>query len=108
MRSKHALFQCSEKGQGGALGYAWLFSHPNAPTRQQRLSSQRNLQVIQALIQQTLRISELTLNAKRSNTKTEEQLYQEADNKYGHKLFLSLGKNWVLLLPIKARGPVLL
>ena len=93
-----------KNGGGGALGYAWLFSHPNTPTRQQRLASQRNLQVVQALIQQTLRIKELVANAGRSPSKTEEQLYLEADNKYGHKLFLSLGKKLGIIAPYTGPG----
>lgn len=97
-------FREQRNGRGGALGYAWLFSHPNAPTRQQRLASQRNLQVIQALIQQTLRIEELVVNAKKSPNKTEEQLYREADNKYGHKLFLSLGKKLGIIAPYTGPG----
>ncbi len=91
-------------GRGGALGYAWLFSHPHTPTRQQRLASQRNLQVIQTLIQQTLRIEELVANAKRSPKVTEEKLYREADNKYGHKLFLSLGKKLGIIAPYTGPG----
>lgn len=91
-------------GGGGALGYAWLFSHPNTPSRQQRLASQRNLQVVQAMIQQSLRDGELIENAKRSPNKSEEQLYREADNKYGHKLFLSLGKKLGIVAPYTGPG----
>ena len=90
--------------RGGILGYAWLFSHPNMPTRQQRLASQRNIQVIQALIQQALRNKELVANAARHPKKNKEQLYREADNRYGHKLFLSLGKKLGIISPYTGPG----
>lgn len=91
-------------GRGSVLGYAWLFSPSNMPSRQQRLASQRNLQVVQALIQKALRFEELVQNARRSPDKTEEQLYREADNKYAHKLFLSLGKKMGIIAPYKGPG----
>lgn len=96
--------QGKRKGKGGVLGYTWLFSNLIKPSRQQRLSSQRNLQVIQTLIQQSLRNEELINNARRSPTKEEEQLYQEADNKYGHKLFTSLGKKIGIIVPYTGSG----
>ncbi len=92
------------EGLGGALGYAWLFSHPYTPTRQQRLVSQRNLQVVQAKIQQALRINGLLENAERSPDKTKERLYREADDRYGHKLFLSLGKRMGIISPYTGPG----
>lgn len=95
--------QIKRNGFGGALGYAWLFSHPQMPTRQQRLASQRNLQVVQALIQQTLRINELVENAEQSPIE-KDRLYREADNRYGHKLFLSLGKKLGIIAPYKGPG----
>ena len=91
-------------GRGSVLGYAWLFSPSNRPSRQQRLASQLNLQVVQALIQKALRFEELIQNARRSPNKTEEQLYREADNKYAHKLFLSLGKKMGIIAPYSGPG----
>lgn len=91
-------------GQGSILAYAWLFSPSNMPSRQQRLASQRNLQVIQALIQKALRFDELVQNVRLSPNKKEEQLYREADNKYGHKLFLSLGKKIGIIAPYSGPG----
>jgi hypothetical protein len=91
-------------GRGSVLGYAWLFSPSNMPSRQQRLASQRNLQVVQALIQKALRFEKLIQNARQSPNKTEEQLYREADNKYAHKLFLSLGKKMGIIAPYTGPG----
>ncbi|MCD5401677.1 hypothetical protein LR013_03705 [candidate division NPL-UPA2 bacterium] len=87
------------------LGYAWIFSSPVAPLRQQRLVSQRNLQVIQGLIQKALRHDELMKNAAKAEPRiTKDRLYNEADKKYGHKLFLSLGKNLGIIVPFRGPG----
>ncbi|AEG14184.1 hypothetical protein Desku_0568 [Desulfofundulus kuznetsovii DSM 6115] len=90
---------------GSALGYAWIFSPPGLPSRQQRLASQRNLQVIQGLIQKALRYDELVKNAAGAEPRIKvDKLYREADNKYGHKLFLSLGKKLGIIVPQRGRG----
>ncbi|WP_066633166.1 hypothetical protein [Desulfolucanica intricata] len=88
------------KTSGSALGYAWIFSPPEASSRQQRLVSQRNLQVIQGLIQQALRHEELKERLKDHK----KDLYHEADTKYGHHLFLSLGKKLGIIVPYKGSG----
>jgi hypothetical protein len=92
-----------EDGKGGGLEYSWIFTKPHSPSRQQRLASQRNLQHIQGLIQKSLRHIQLFENASRDPLRTTKQLYQEADNKYGHKLLLSLGKKLGIIVP--SRGP---
>lgn len=85
---------------GSALGYAWIFSPPEASSRQQRLVSQRNLQAVQGLIQQALRHKELQKRVKDQK----KDLYKEADTKYGHRLFLSLGKKLGIIVPYKGLG----
>lgn len=92
------------EANGSTLGYAWLFSPPGSPSRQQRLASQRNLQVIQGLIQNSIRHKELQKNAEKSDKKSKEALNKEADTKYGHKLFLSLGKKMGIIVPQTGRG----
>jgi len=90
---------------GGALGYCWVFSSPGSSTRQQRLISQRNLQVVQGLIQGALRNDALKTYVKRGSKSDADvrRLYREGDDKYGHKLFLSLGKRLGIIIP--QRGP---
>ncbi|AFV11901.1 hypothetical protein Tph_c16980 [Thermacetogenium phaeum DSM 12270] len=87
-----------------ALGYAWIFSPPASSSRQLRLASQRNLQFIQGLIQKSLRSDALQKNAARDPRKEKSRLYKEADTKYGHKLFLSLGKKLGMIVPKKGPG----
>lgn len=93
----------SDAGVGGALGYAWIFSNPQASERQQRIASQRNLLAVQGLIQKALRHDSLVENAK-LGPKDVDAYYREADTKYGHKLFLSLGKKLGIIVPLKGRG----
>lgn len=86
-------------GTGGKLGYAWIFSSLGLSSRQQRLTAQRNLNYIQGIIQKALRNDELHKNAERHPRKTAEQLYREADDRYGHKLLISLGKRLGIIIP---------
>lgn len=87
---------------GGGLGYAWIVSDPEGNERGLKHHSQRNLQVMQRVIQQALRDKDIQENADK-HPKGKEKLYKEADNRYGHKLFLSLAKKLGFVVP--QRGP---
>ena len=82
--------------EGGALRYCWVFSPPGSSTRQQRLISQRNLQVVQGLIQGALRNDALKeyvrSNPKNDNDVKVRRLYKEADDKCGTQTVLSFGE----------------
>lgn len=86
-------------GCGGVLHYAWIFSTADS-TGQQRKASHRSLQFIQSMIQKALRHKDLEENARQSN----KDLYKEADTKYGHKFFLSLGKKLEVIIPFRGPG----
>ena len=93
--------QCRKNG--GGLGYAWIISDPDGEETRLKQLSQRNLKIVQRVIYQALRQHEILENTKRKISKKPEQLYREADTKYGHKLFLSLAKKIGLVVP--QRGP---
>ncbi|MGI6487656.1 MAG: hypothetical protein ACOX2B_04940 [Syntrophothermaceae bacterium] len=84
------------------LGYAWIFSSSNSSLQQRRISH-RNLQAVQGVIQNALRAESLQINAGKG-PKSKTTLYREADNKYGHRLFLSLGKKMGIIAPYKGQG----
>jgi len=88
---------------GGALDYCWIISSPSGHERNIKNLSQRNLQVIQRTIQQALRHEDIYEHAGRHPQRSRETLYNEADTRYGHKLFLSLGKKLDFIVP--RRGP---
>mgnify|MGYP000944539147 FL=1 len=88
---------------GAPLGYCWLFAPAEGASRPLRLASQRNLQVVLGRIQKALRAPALEANA-HGDTKPVETLYREADSKYGHKLFLALGKRLGLIIPKRGAG----
>jgi len=79
------------------LNYAWLFSPLHSATRQQRAASRVNLNTNLGRIQKVLRNNALVENAKNSTQKGD--IYKEADNRYGHKLFLALGKKMGMIVP---------
>jgi hypothetical protein len=88
------------------LNYCWIFSSINALIRQNRIVSQRNLEVNLSLIQRVLYRSDLQEHAAKDREKknSKESLTKEAENKYGHKLFLSLGKRLGIIAPKKGIG----
>ncbi len=93
---RYAVLSEESRTFGGGLGYAWIISDPEGKERRLKHLSQRNLQVVQRIIYQALRHEEIRKGAK-------ENLYREADTRYGHKLFLSLAKKIGFVVP--QRGP---
>ncbi len=100
---RYSSNQRYSEGCGSVLGYSWIFTPTGSVSRQQRLASQRNLQEIQVLIQSALRNDLLLDNAHKSK-KDFEALLREADTRYGHKLFLYLGKKLGIIAPFKGPG----
>lgn len=90
--------------QGGGLDYAWIISDPEGNERSTKHLSQRNLQVIQRVIQQALRDEDIQRNAEKHPKISSEKLYREADRRYGHKLFMSLAKKLGLVVPLRGPG----
>lgn len=92
---------------GGALGYSWILSSSDHSTRQQQLASQRNLQVVQGLIQRALRDAALMRHVQRlvgGDAERTRLSYKEADARYGYKLFVSLGKKLGIIIPWRGPG----
>lgn len=85
------------------LGYAWILVPPSGDQRELRQAAHRNLQVVQGRIQNALRHEALEQNARQSRVPLE-RLYREADNRYGHKLLLSLGKKLGFITPKTGPG----
>lgn len=95
-------YHTAKKNSKCPLGYAWIFSSSNSSLQQRRISH-RNLQVIQHAIQNSLRIEPLQTNAE-NRPKSITSNYRDADNKYGHKLLLSLGKKLGIIAPYTGQG----
>jgi hypothetical protein len=90
-------------GAASALGYSWIFSEPNARPAYKQVA-QRNLQVNQKNIFQALRIPALKEHAARDPRRSQATYYKEADERYGHQLFLSLGKRLGIIVPHTGPG----
>ena len=91
-----------KKPASNLFGYSWIFTARNAPVRQNKIVAQRNLEALQSLIYQAIHAEELQ-NWVKENLK-EDREQSQVDNKYGHKLFLSLGKNLEVISPKKGAG----
>lgn len=86
------------------LGISWIISPQNSDDQTIKKLSQRNLQACLKHIQQALRDERIAEYAEENPNRSSETLYKEADNKYGHKLFLALGKKLGLIIPQKGPG----
>jgi len=91
------------KKSESALGYSWIFSSSDSSAQQRRISH-RNLQVVMGTIHQALRGEELQTNAEKDKKTKAAALYKEADDRYGHKLLLSLGKKFGIIVPYTGPG----
>lgn len=85
-----------------ALDYSWIFSEPDARPAFKQIA-QRNLQVNQRNIFQALRIPALKEQAARDR-RGKTDYYKQADERYGHQLFLSLGKRLGIIVPYTGPG----
>jgi hypothetical protein len=85
------------------LGYAWIFTSYGSEFHQNSIASQRNLESIQVMIRDAIYSKELQEHAQKGKTAIE-RINREAESKYGHKLFLSLGKHLGIIAPKKGPG----
>ncbi|QSQ10142.1 hypothetical protein H0A61_02541 [Koleobacter methoxysyntrophicus] len=96
------------EGKGSVLGYAWVFSPLEGFTRQQRLATCHNLQMVFRLIQRAIHNEDLVKHAakhRESQSSGPDWLLREAENKYGHKLFRTLGKRLGIIGPWRGAEP---
>lgn len=94
---------------GGGLHYACVFTPIVNPAPHLLLTSQRNLQVVQTLIQKAVRVDALIENVRiiegrKSKKRQVSKVLQEADDKYGYKLFRAMGKKLGIIVPYKGPG----
>lgn len=84
------------KGRGGALGYAWIFSHTD---RIQKIISRRNLQFNLRLIQRAIHNEGLLGDGVKDSD------IKQAEDKYGHKFFRTVGKRQGIIGPWRGAEP---
>jgi hypothetical protein len=94
----------TQKNENGLpLNFAWIISDPEGREHTMKQLSQRNMNILLAFIQNALRTKEIYENAQIISKIKIDKLYDEADTRYGHKLFLSIGKRLGFIVP--KRGP---
>ena len=89
------------------LNFAWIISDPEGTEHTMKQLSQRNMNILLTFIQQALRTKEIYDNANKSQRVSIDKIYDEADTRYGHKLFLSIGKRLGFIVPKEVLEPVL-
>jgi hypothetical protein len=94
------------EGRGGALNYAWVFSPLSKCTRQHRLASCSNLQVNFKLIQRAINNPDILNHTNRNRgNKTIQSLITEANTRYGHKYFKTIGVRLGIIFPRTGAEP---
>ncbi len=86
------------------LGYTWMVAPPEVAQRAERQAAQRNLQAVARIIYEALRDPALAADTERDRYTAAEGVDSAVDSKYGHKLFVSLGKRLGLIAPRTGRG----
>ncbi|MEN6643976.1 MAG: hypothetical protein ABFE08_16185 [Armatimonadia bacterium] len=94
----------------GPLGFVWALSDASGDSTPAKRISQRCVSRLQRLIREALRHPEIEEAVARrkyaveANGKQANDLYPEADTRYGHKLFLSVAKRLGLIVPRQGPG----
>lgn len=86
----------------GALGYLWAFSDPSGDQTIIKQISRRNVNAVQRLIHNAIRHPDILSTFK--NDSERKTAYNEADKRYGHKLFLTVAKRIGLIVPKRGTG----
>jgi hypothetical protein len=81
----------------GPLAYVWVVSDPEGRHAAIKQISRRNVNAVQRLIYNALRHPSIRENYHEAD-------YKEADNRYGHKLFLTFAKRIGLVVPRRGAG----
>lgn len=81
----------------GPLHYVWVLSDPEGRNGVNKQLSRRNLNAIQRMIYAALRHPDVRHGVTDSD-------YNEPDRRYGHKLFLTVGKRIGLIVPKRGSG----
>ncbi len=93
----------------GPLGYVWAISDPDGRSNILKRISHRSVETNLLRIQRALRHPDILANIEKQRIKTQAEgkiwkdPYNEADKRYGHKLFLTLAKRIGFIIP--RRGP---
>jgi hypothetical protein len=90
----------TKTGNGAWPPYYWAISDPEGSDPASKRISRESIQASCKMIYDALRHPEIL----EATPSPPEPLYAEADRKYGHKLFLSLGKRIGMIVPRRGAG----
>lgn len=97
-------YQSNYKRANSPLGYLWIMT-PIDADKTLKIPAVSNLTKITDVIYNSLRHPSLKVwEEKASKIKSKDSLYREADDSYGHSMFLFLGKTIELIIPRKGPG----
>jgi hypothetical protein len=95
--ARYAVRSSSGSVVVGPLNYVWVVSDPEGRHIATKQISRRNINTIQRMIYDAVRHPSIKSNYPGLD-------YKEADNRYGHKLFLTVAKRIGLIVPKRGSG----
>lgn len=110
--ARHAGWPADQLSHGSPLGYVWPLSSPDGGDDLTKDLSRRSVVALGRLLHDAIRCPDIEQNVHAASKQVAtaagqrtlyERLYDEADSRYGRKLFISLGKRINLVTP--KRGP---
>ncbi|MCX7020200.1 MAG: hypothetical protein NTY46_14680 [Candidatus Sumerlaeota bacterium] len=88
----------------GPLGFVWAVSDPEGRLQASTQVSRRTVETLKRMISSAIRNPEIVDNVRDYWPDVERRLFKEADEKYGHGLFLGLAKRLGLMAPRRGQG----
>ena len=98
--ARYARADSRDNTAAGPLSYVWAVSDPAGEHTAVKQISRRNLNAVQRMIYDALRHPDLRAHSELGK----DDMYSEADRRYGHNLFLTVAKRIGLVVPKRGAG----
>jgi hypothetical protein len=102
--SRWAGIDAKRRDGAGPLGFVWVLSDPRGDDLVVKQISRRNLNAVERLIHDAIRRPDFATELHGLTDEQIAKIYKDADQGYGHKLFMSLGKRIGLIVPRRGSG----
>ena len=102
--SRHTALGANRKNGAGPMGFAWVVSDPRGDEAVVKQISRRNLNAVQRLIHDAIRQPAFAAELQSLPEEQIAKIYKDADQGYGHKLFMTLAKRIGFVVPRRGGG----
>ena len=102
--SRQAGSDSKRRDGAGPMGFVWVLSDPRGDELVVKQISRRNINTVQRLVHDAIRRPEFATELHGLTDEQIAKVYKDADQGYGHKLFMALGKRIGLIVPRRGSG----